>query len=84
MNEAAAHFRVSRRFFQDFLRGHPFYQEMGRRKLFFPDDLDRIRDALRRPSSSKAARRTTRPAERASDDTLAELRALLKSRQAGR
>src|SRR6516225_1496597 len=85
LEEAAAHFRVSRRFFQDFLSNHPFYRVMGRRKLFFPDDIRRLTEALKRPCHSsssrcaKANRPTTRSAEHTSESTLTELRELLKS-----
>src|SRR5215468_1947234 len=57
LEEAAAYFRVSRRFFQDFLSNHPFYRVMGRRKLFFPDDIRRLTEALKRPCHSSSSRR---------------------------
>ena len=85
LEEAAAHFRVSRRFFQDFLSNHPFYRVMGRRKLFFPDDIRRLTEALKRPCHSSSSRRgkanrpTTPSAERSTESTLTELRALLTS-----
>lgn len=47
LEEAAAHFRVSRRFFQDFIASHPFYRVLGRRKLFFSDDIHRLTEALK-------------------------------------
>lgn len=79
LNEAAAHFRVSRRAFQDIIARYPFYRMMGRRKLFFPDDVARIRDALPRPKHfTSRARLTTKPEIRTSEAAWAELRALLE------
>lgn len=79
--EAAAHFRVSRRFFQEFIQTNPFYRMMGRRKLFFEDDIARITEALKRPRQSISARRAPakcRPTAPTSESALNELRALLK------
>lgn len=54
MNEAAKQLRISRRYFQDWLRDHPldangrpFYARLGRRYTFDEDDLRRIREAAR-------------------------------------
>src|SRR5215475_2018115 len=83
LEEAAAHFRVSRRFFTGFIALHPFYREIGRRKLFFPDDIRRITEALKRPCPSRSDRRakaktqTMKSVERSTESTLNELRALL-------
>jgi hypothetical protein len=87
LEEAAAHFRVSRRFFQDFIASHPFYRVLGRRKLFFSDDIHRLTEALKRPchlSSSRrvrANRQITQSAERTNESTLTELRELLTSKK---
>jgi N4 Gp49/Sf6 Gp66 family protein len=59
MNEAAAHFRVGRRFFQDFIKAHPHYRIMGRRKLFFSDDIERTKNALARPAGPGATAQKT-------------------------
>ena len=87
IDEAAAFFRVKRRFFQDFIKDHPFYHPFGRRKLFFPEDLARIKEALPTPCPSnsapraKARRLTMKSAAPTSESTLSELRKLLtKSR----
>src|SRR5438270_7842947 len=52
LDEAAARFRVSRRVFQDFVKEHPFYRVLGRRKLFTDADLSRLYEMLQCPSSS--------------------------------
>jgi len=60
MDEAAKLLRLSRRFFQDWLRDHPFdeqgrpfYSAMGRRKTFDEDDLRRVREAARREEAER-------------------------------
>lgn len=83
LDEAAAFFRVSRRCFQDFLRDHPFYRTLGRRKLIFPEDLARLKEALSKPCLSasdlraKGKRQTMKSGVPTSESTLNELRALL-------
>jgi hypothetical protein len=82
-DEAAIFFRVKRRFFQEIVARRPFYREAGRRKIFFADDVARIKAALPCPSNSsrraKARPRTTQFEGRTYDATLTELRALLTS-----
>src|ERR1700719_4345480 len=51
LEEVAARFRVSRRTLQDFLREHPYYRVLGRRKLFTETDIQRLYEALPCPSS---------------------------------
>lgn len=84
LDEAAAHFRVKRRFFQDVIAKFPFYRTLGRRKLFFPDDIERITDSLNRPSTAgtgaQRKRRFAAPAAPSAESTLNELRELLASR----
>jgi len=85
LEEAATYFRVSRRYFQGFIAVHPFYRMMGRRKLFFPDDIRRLTEALKRPCPSSSYRRAnanrqiTQSEVRTSESTLTELRELLTS-----
>ncbi len=55
LDEVAQLFRVSRRTLQDFLRLHPYYRRLGRRKLFTEDDITRLYEALPCPSSSTAS-----------------------------
>ncbi len=52
VEEVAERFRVSRRTLQDFLRDHPFYRTLGRRKLFSEADITHLYEALPCPSSS--------------------------------
>src|SRR5262249_57779243 len=52
LDEVAERFRVSRRTLQDFLRDHPYYRNLGRRKLFTEADITRLYEALPCPSSS--------------------------------
>ena len=52
LEEVASRFRVSRRTLQDFIRLHPYYRRLGRRKLFTEDDIARLYEALPCPSSS--------------------------------
>jgi hypothetical protein len=52
MDEAATFLRVKRRFFTDVVARSPFYREMGRRKLFFADEIARIKATLTCPSTS--------------------------------
>lgn len=81
LDEAAAEFRVSRRFFQDFIRKNPFYRVLGRRKLFSDDDMRRLFELLPCPSNSArrapAKRRIGKSEAPTSESTLNELRALL-------
>lgn len=91
MNEAAKMLRVSRRYFQDWLRDHPldsngrpFFASLDRRKTFDEDDL---RGGARgRPPAVKSpalpGRRATKVANRAgqtqrSDQVLVAVRELL-------
>lgn len=56
IEESAAIFRVSRRVFQDYIRKHPFFRTLGRRKLFTDADLNQLAAALIEcPSSSQSA-----------------------------
>lgn len=93
MNEAAKELRISRRYFQDWLRDHPldangrpFYARLGRKYTFDENDLHRIREAAREEDRLRLARfapkRTrlqavVRSAQRTSEDSLAEALALL-------
>src|SRR5262245_55546119 len=52
MDEVAEELRVSRRWLQDFLVDHPYYREVGRKKLFTPEDIVRLIGALPCPGSS--------------------------------
>ena len=45
LEEVAERFRVSRRTLQDFLRDHPYYRTLGRRKLFTEADITRLYEA---------------------------------------
>jgi excisionase family DNA binding protein len=51
VEEVAARFRVSRRTLQAFIREHPYYRTLGRRKLFTEADIARLYEALTCPSS---------------------------------
>src|SRR4029077_7432698 len=51
VDEVAALFRVSKRTLQDFLRLHPYYRRLGRRKLFTEADIARLYEALPCPSN---------------------------------
>jgi hypothetical protein len=52
LEEVAARFRVSRRTLQDFVRIHPYYRRLGRRKLFTEADIARLYEALPCSNSS--------------------------------
>src|SRR4051794_27435753 len=52
VDEVAERFRVSRRTFQAHIRQHPYYRQMGRRKLFTEADIQRLYEALPCPSNS--------------------------------
>ena len=81
MNEVADRMRVSRRWFQGFVKAHPFYRLAGRKKLFSESDIRLLMDALPCPCDSfrleMANRRTTRSAAHISERPLIELRELL-------
>jgi hypothetical protein len=87
LEEAAAYFRVSRRFFQGFIAEFPFYREIGRRKLFFADDIWHLTEALKRPCPSSSSRRakanrpTTQSEAPTSDATLTELDASFRGNE---
>lgn len=49
LDEVAERFRVSRRTMQDFIRAHPFYRQIGRRKLFTEDDIHSLAGAMESP-----------------------------------
>jgi len=51
LEEVAERFRVSRRTLQDFLRTHPYYRRLGRRKLFTEADISRLYESLACPPS---------------------------------
>jgi hypothetical protein len=48
--EVAEQFRVSRRTLENFLRHHPYFRRLGRRKLFTEADVARLYEALPCPS----------------------------------
>jgi len=92
MDEAAKRLHKSRRWLQDWLRGHPldawgqlFYSPLGRTKTFDDGDLERIRAAAReeercRLSSNRRVRarpRSTTSAVLTSESVLTDLRKLL-------
>jgi excisionase family DNA binding protein len=52
LEEVAERFRVSRRTLQEFLKDHPYYRILGRRKLFTEADIERLYEAMPCPSSS--------------------------------
>lgn len=54
LDEVAARFRVSRRTMQGFIREHPCYRLIGRRKLFTEADIAQLAEALAYPSNSSA------------------------------
>lgn len=56
LDEAAERFRVSRRTFVDFIKLHPFYRILGKRKLFTEGDLLALYEALQCPSNSSAVK----------------------------
>src|SRR5262249_46076515 len=76
LEEVAQLFRVSRRTMQKFIRDHPFYRTLGRRKIFSQADVVRLYEALACPSNlslpARARRRTGRSAAPTSADTLTE------------
>src|SRR5215475_14649668 len=52
LEEVAERFRVSRRTLQDYIRRHPYYRTLGRRKLFTEADITRLYEAMPCPSNS--------------------------------
>ena len=57
MAEACATLKVSRSWLQDFLKPHPFYKLVGKRKRFTPAHFDAIVEALPCPSDSRDERK---------------------------
>lgn len=52
MPEVARLLRISRRGLQDIIRRHPYYREVGRKKLFTMSDYENLLEALKCPSPS--------------------------------
>lgn len=46
MNGAAVLLGVSRRFLVDVLRAHPHYEPRGAKKVFYPEHIARLREAI--------------------------------------
>jgi predicted DNA-binding protein (UPF0251 family) len=56
MNEAAKLLGMSRRLFQDFVQRHPHYCLVGRRKkIFYPEDIEALRQAQREETKHQLA-----------------------------
>jgi excisionase family DNA binding protein len=55
LDEVAERFRVSRRTMQGFVKEHPYYRVIGRRKLFTEEDILALAEKLECPSSSSDA-----------------------------
>lgn len=53
MNGAGMLLGVSRRFLVDVLRDHPHYELRGAKKVFYPEHITRLREALSSPASIK-------------------------------
>jgi len=85
IEEVARLFRVSRRTLQGYLRQHPYYRILGRRKLFTEADITRLYESLPCPSNSnrhaKARRHITASGAPTSESLLTEALALLTERQ---
>ena len=78
--EAAAALRKSERWLREWLKAHPqdevgrsFFAVAGRTKLFTPADIDRIHEAMRCPSSSKARAPAKRHITRSAGHTSASM-----------
>lgn len=54
MDEAAAHLRMSRRAFQELIKTHPAYAQIGRRKLFNDANLSALWSAMQCPLNLSA------------------------------
>src|SRR5215831_20536395 len=52
MDEAAVEMRVSRRWLQDFIQQYPYYRLAGRKKLFTPEHIARLIEAMPCPGNS--------------------------------
>lgn len=53
MDGAAVLLGVSRRFLVDVIKAHPHYESRGVRKVFYPEHIAQLRDALCQDSNSK-------------------------------
>ena len=79
LDEVAKKFRVSRRTMQEYIKLHPYYRVLGRRKLFGEADISRLFEALGRPAVMRRSTKRRIPSI-TSEETLSELRNLLKIR----
>src|SRR5262249_8137638 len=83
MDEVAIRLRVSRRWLQDFIKHHPYYRRVGRKKLSTEEDIARLIEALPCPGNSchrvKARRRTGPSAGSISESLWTTARELLRN-----
>src|SRR5690606_24172413 len=57
MDEAAQLCGMSRRVFQEFIKRHPYYRLAGkRRKVFYREDIEQLKEAMRCRSGSEGGR----------------------------
>jgi hypothetical protein len=88
MNEVAGQMRVSRRWLQDFIQVHPYYRMVGRKKLFTPEDINRLIESLPVPKEPvwlkrRRARAGAAPQTRSQSnaDALAQALALAREKR---
>jgi excisionase family DNA binding protein len=88
LDEVAAYFRVSKRTMLEYVRQHPYYRMIGKRKLFTQADVLALEESLKCPSNSapqsRGERRTSRYAEPTSEFTSTDLLKHLTERSRGR
>lgn len=87
MDQCAVVMGVSRRWLIDLLKQYPFYELRGRRKLFYPEHVEALREALRQAASARAhaplpitlitRRSTTAAMARVRPETIEALKLLL-------
>ncbi len=61
MSGAAALLGVSRRYLVNVLRAHPHYESRGVKKVFYPEHIARLREAIGEQSPEKANSSTSSP-----------------------
>ena len=53
MVEVARHLGMSRRTLTELIKRHPYYSRGGRAHVFYPEDLDKLRRAIREETLAK-------------------------------